>query len=320
MGRHPSRRLRPRLLALPAGKHWANPHSTPTSANRSRRPRPTRSSPTSARQTPTPHRPETTSTSRPPASRSPACATRYQQALTDYLTARDAYYNQDSPWHAHARANLDQLTRHGDHLQPAQDQLQAAQARLEAVRRDGDLTGLATAQQQWLAAQQAAPDAQLTLAAAADDVLAHADRLALDEVNQLHQQLQALQAELDQATAPETADLSAELRWQQLVASINPDLVDHVLYPQLAAAIDRAHNAGHDMATQLPQIAAHDYATRDPGELMWRLYADYPDAVPDLDLDPMRHRAEQPSPAVPPWRPDYLEPPTPSSGPDGPAR
>ena len=74
------------------------------------------------------------------------------------------------------------------------------------------------------------------------------------------------------------------------------------------------------MTTQLPQIAAGDYVTRDAGELMWRVYADCPDAVPDLDLDPMQHRGEQTPPAAQPWRPDSLEPPNPNTGPDGPAR
>jgi hypothetical protein len=116
----------------------------------------------------------------------------------------------------------------------------------------------------------------------------------------------------------EAAESGAEQRWKPLVSSINIDLVDHVLYPQLAAAIDRAHRAGNDMHIRPPEIAPSDYATRDAGELTWRLYAHCPDAVPDLDAHGVGQVANE---ALPPTQPAWSdqEPPRPDQSLDGPA-
>ena len=125
----------------------------------------------------------------------------------------------------------------------------------------------------------------------------------------------------DPNTTPvEAANSDADQRWRQLVTSINPGLVNHVLYPQLAVAIDRAHNAGVDMNTQLPAIAASDYVTRDAGELLWRLHAHRPDAVPDPKPSaPLESPAEIPATNFPAWRPEPSDRPVLNHGPDGPA-
>jgi DNA primase catalytic core len=222
----------------------------------------------------------------------PDLRARYQQALTDYLTARDAYYNQDSHWHTHAHVSIEQLTHHTEQLQPVHDQLQAAQARVEAAHRDGDLTGLATAQQQLHAAQRTLPGNQPPSTELASDVMASADQLALDELNQLHDQLLQLQAELDQATATEPIDISADQRWKELLAGINPDLLDDPAYTPLAAALDRAHDAGVAITTRIRQLAA-DHPPRDAGDLLWRLYDDCEAAIPRIE---QHNNAEAPTP------------------------
>ncbi|MFL6163578.1 MAG: MobF family relaxase [Jatrophihabitantaceae bacterium] len=233
----------------------------------------------------------------------PDLRARYQQALTDYLTARDAYYNQDSHWHTHAHTSIDQLNHHTEQLQPVHDQLQAAQARVEAAHRDGDLTGLATAQQQLHAAKQPLPAKQPPPAEIASDVMASADQIALGELNQLHDQLLQLQAELDQATATEPIDISADQRWKELVAGINPDLVDDPAYTPLAAALDRAHDAGVDITTRIRQLAA-EHSSRDAGDLLWRLYDDCEAAIPRIEQH-NNAEAPAPEPAAPSEPPEF---------------
>jgi DNA primase catalytic core len=242
----------------------------------------------------------------------PDLRSRYQQALTDYLTARDAYYAQDSHWHTHARAGIDQYSQHAEQTQPIRDQLQATQARLQAAHRDGDLTALALAEQELHAARQAAPDGHPTLTEAVDDVLAFADQLALTELNQLHENLLQLQAELDRATTTEAASIGTEQRWQQLLASINPELLNDPAYTPLAAAIDRAHHAGDDITTRIRRLAA-EHPPNDAGDLLWRLYDDCEAAIPRLDQAPAEPSVPAALIAPPP-----PEPPRPNPGPDGP--
>jgi len=250
----------------------------------------------------------------------PDLRARYRQALTDYLTARDAYSNQDSPWHADARAAIGQLADRVQQLQSAHDELQQATALVHAARRDGDRTGLATTKYQFQTARQAIDPDRPGLDDSAEQLMAAACEAAHAELSQLHEHLQALQAELDRATGAETVDIDAEQRWRQLVASIDPKLVDHVLYPQLAGAIDRAHTAGNDMTRRLPDIAARDYRTRDAGELMWRLYAHCPDAAPDLQpVEPPEPSAETPTADLPAWPQDLVDRPDLNRGLDDPA-
>jgi hypothetical protein len=205
--------------------------------------------------------------------------------------------------HTHAHVSIEQLTHHTEQLQPVHDQLQAAQARVEAAHRDGDLTGLATAQQHLHAAQRTLPGNQPPSTELASDVMASADQLALDELNQLHDQLLQLQAELDQATATEPIDISADQRWKELLAGINPDLLDDPAYTPLAAALDRAHDAGVDITTRIRQLAA-DHPPRDAGDLLWRLYDDCEAAIPRIE---QHNNAEAltPEPRAPSEPPEF---------------
>jgi DNA primase catalytic core len=221
-----------------------------------------------------------------PAMSIPSVQLRYQAALTDYLTARDAVDSQDSRWHRHARDSIDQAAERGENLAPLRDAVQQAQAAVEAARRDGDLAGLSIAQRQLHATEQALEGSysgsprQTEVAA---EMMGFADQLALNELRQLHDQLLELQAELEEATADEAANPGAEERWQQLVASVNPRLVDDPAYTLLAAAIDRAHNAGDDIISRLRGLAT-DHSPTDAGDLLWRLYEDCEDAFPILSV------------------------------------
>jgi DNA primase catalytic core len=243
----------------------------------------------------------------------PDLRTRYQQALTDYLTARDAYYAQDSHWHAHARTAIDQHTRHAEHLQPIQDQLQAAQARLETAHRDGDLTALAVAEQELRVARQTAPDGHPDLGQAAGDMMALADQFALDDLTRLHENLLRLQEQLHLAAADEPGRIDTDQRWRELLAGINPDLLDDPAYTPLTAAIERAHNAGDDITTRIRRLA-DEHPPTDAGDLLWRLYADCDAAIPRLDQAPAETPVLDALISVPP-----PEPPRPNPGPDGPA-
>lgn len=240
-----------------------------------------------------------------PAYGAPSVRTRYQAALADYLAARDAYYSRDSGWHRHARDSTDQVAEHDENLGPLRDAVQQARAAVEAAHRDGDLVGLGIAQQQLRDAEQALAEGQpnaVRQAEVAAAIMGIADQLALNELERSYDRLLELQAELEEATAAEAVNHGAEERWQQLVASINPRLVNDPAYTLLAAAIDRAHIAGDDITSRLRDLAA-ERPPVDAGDLLWRLYEDCEDSIPTLSCDTA---SDQPNaPAEPPSTTDH---------------
>lgn len=73
-------------------------------------------------------------------------------------------------------------------------------------------------------------------------------------------------------------------RWTELAAEIHPRLGAGPDWPQLAAAITRAHDAGYNVAINLPRLAAQQPLPRDrpAAELYWRLLEDCEAAEPPL--------------------------------------
>jgi conjugative relaxase-like TrwC/TraI family protein len=214
----------------------------------------------------------------------PSLRERYQQALADYLTARDDYHAASSRWHHQAAHEHDRLYTRTD---PRQTDLDTARADLAAAL-DHQRTapaGDTTASDQ-VATAQAALQAAQTAAGATDQQLAaettgHANQQALRDLAAVRANLQQLQTEIDHAS-PVVAPVDAEQRWQDLVAGIHPDLVTDPHYPRIAEALDRAHNAGIDMHTLFPAMV--DQApTTDAREILWRLYVTYEQSMPDLD-------------------------------------
>lgn len=215
----------------------------------------------------------------------------------------------DQVRHADVRASISQLTERVQEIQLAYDDLQAV-AYIQVARRGGDPTTLVTADWQPQMARQAIDSGRSGLDDTAEQRRTAAGEAAHAELSLLRNRLQALQAELDQAPTLETAGVNAEQRWHRLVASINPELVSHVLYPQLATAIERAYQAGNNIHKKLPELAASDYGTRDAGELMWRLYARWPDAIPDLQhVQPPEPEAKTYTVDLPAWPAGLIDQP-----------
>jgi DNA primase catalytic core len=78
---------------------------------------------------------------------------------------------------------------------------------------------------------------------------------------------------------------SAAERWAALGRSIHPDLITAREWIPLADALDRAHAAGHDLATELPRLAAAaPLPYRSPAaELRRRVIAEWPDTIAEHD-------------------------------------
>ncbi len=88
-----------------------------------------------------------------------------------------------------------------------------------------------------------------------------------------------------QATTREHIDNPCE-RWENVVRRIAPTLTQGPDWPQLAAALDRADNAGYDIETNLPQLAtARPLPDRSPAQaLLYRLVNECEAAITPLDL------------------------------------
>ncbi len=212
----------------------------------------------------------------------PGLREQYQAALADYIEARDAYYDQATPWHSAAAHELEQLSRRADALQPLLDAMQEQRAAILAADRAGDASGAAAAQQRLQAAEAALHAAQPGgLPTATAEPTGYADQAALRDLTGLHAHLLDLQAVVDAAVAAEPATRVASEQWQSLVAGIHPDLLTDPLYPALAEAIERAHQAGVDVSSRLRDLNA-DHPTRDARELLWRFYTDCEASLPAL--------------------------------------
>ena len=83
---------------------------------------------------------------------------------------------------------------------------------------------------------------------------------------------------------PEDDESSATRAWLEAVERVDPRLVRGPDWPSLAAALARADEAGYDVATNLPALAAAEpLPDRHPArELHWRLLDDCPAAAPML--------------------------------------
>ncbi len=125
-------------------------------------------------------------------------------------------------------------------------------------------------------------------------------------------QIHAVQQTRDRITAQD--QLSPAQRWASLVRQVDPRLVRDNSWAPLAAAVDQAHRAGHDVPSSLNEaLAQGPLDPHDPGtDLKWRLLA-------HLDPQPTDwlaiHRA-QASSSVPRARPAGPRRPVPPTSPD----
>jgi len=86
------------------------------------------------------------------------------------------------------------------------------------------------------------------------------------------------------AGAPPGRDIAGDpaTRWATLARTVDPRLPAGEDWPLLADALNRAHAAGYDVATELPQLAAQTPLPehRPAAEMYWRLVDDCPAAAP----------------------------------------
>jgi DNA primase len=130
---------------------------------------------------------------------------------------------------------------------------------------------------------------------------ANAARAALSAPRPLRQHDSA-----DSADAKRTEDLD---RWHELAARTHPRLASDPGWEALAAVLDRAQKAGHDVETNFPRLAA-DPPLPEKGaaqEMEYRMVSEYPDSA----LHPLRARHQLATPSV--------RPPEPRIGPRQPA-